>query len=156
MFRPSPNALAIILSRKKWPYPPKWLILVKKLNKEGHFRCRKWVLGFAMKIETNVINELWGVWAPCFCTFYSLGCVAPLAFGSGNQSWIDHFKGRGAAPSFSEKSNLIGDQFSFIFIFKLKLENPKIYCLGFLGASFSVIFFPRPYFDTRLRLGNHS
>ena len=62
----------------------------------------------------------------------------------------------GAAPSFSEKSNVIGDQFSFIFIFKPKLGNPKIYCLGFLGASFSVIFFPRPYFDTRLRLGNHS
>ena len=102
---------------KKWPYPPKRPILVKKLNKEGHFRCRKWVLGFAMKNETNVINELWGVWAPCFCTFYSLGCFAPLAFGSGNHSWIDHFKGGGQPPPFQRNQMLLGISFrSFSFL----------------------------------------
>ena len=61
----------------------------------------------------------------------------------------------GQPPPLQRNQMRFGDQFSFIFIFKPKLGNPKIYCLGFLGASFSVIFFPRPYLDTRLRLENH-
>ena len=65
------------------------------------------------------------------------------------------FKG-GQPPPFQRNQMLLGISFRSFSFLSQNWETQKIYCLGFLGASFSVIFFPRAYSDTRLRLGNHS
>ena len=62
----------------------------------------------------------------------------------------------GQPPSISEQSNFIGNQFAILFIFKPKLGNPKMNCLGLLSASLLNVFFLGPYSDTRLWLGDYS
>ena len=59
----------------------------------------------------------------------------------------------GQPPSMLEQSNFIEIHFAIIFILKPKLKNPKN---ALLSASFLNVFFPRPYSDTRLWLGDYS
>ena len=82
-----------------------------------------------MKNERNVINELWGIWDQCLCTFNSLGCVLLLGFGSENVTREQTIL-KGQPPSISEQSIFIGNHFAIIFIFKPKLKTQKMHCLG--------------------------
>ena len=105
-----------------------------------------------MKNEINVIDELWGIRSQSLCIFNSLGCVWLLVFGSEKITRELTFL-KGQPPSISEQSNFIGNHLANIFIFKPKLKTSKN---ALLSASFLNGFFPRPYSDTRLWLGDYS
>ena len=105
-----------------------------------------------MTNETNVIDELWGIWFQSLCTFNPLGCVLLLVFGS-EKITRELTILKGQPPSISEESNYIENYFTIIFIFKPKLKNPKN---ALLNASFLNVFLPRLHSDTRPWLGDYS
>ena len=94
-----------------------------------------------------------GIWALCLCTFIFLGCVLLLGLGP-REITRELIVLEGQPPSISEQLNLIGNHFGIIFIFKPKLGNPKMNCLGLLSASLLNVFFLGPYSDTQLWLGD--